>query len=78
MRPPFCVCLRLVYFFLAAFFAAFLTTFLAAFFVAMVSILPRKIRCLCNRYIAANEGIDSWKISVKKNRNEMIIFLVRV
>jgi hypothetical protein len=35
MRPPFCVCLRLVYFF-AAFFAAFFAGFfVAAFFVAM-------------------------------------------
>ena len=34
-RPPFCVCLGLDYFFLAAFLAAFLTTFLAAFLVAM-------------------------------------------
>jgi CBS domain containing-hemolysin-like protein len=68
----------LSYFFLAAFFTAFLTAFFAAFFVAIVSILPMRFDDAAISYIAANEGIDSWKICVKKNRYKMIIFLVKV
>ncbi len=33
-------------------------------------------RRLCNTFIAANEGIDSWKMCVKKNRYKVIIFLM--
>jgi hypothetical protein len=29
---------------------------------------------LCNSFIAANEDIDSWKMSVKKNRNQSDYF----
>jgi hypothetical protein len=38
MRPPFCVCLRLIYFF-AAFFAVFLAGFFAAAFLVAIGLL---------------------------------------
>ena len=50
-----------IYFFFAAFFA----TFLAAFFVAILPVLPVIKRVRCTACIAANEGIDFAKKSVK-------------
>jgi hypothetical protein len=60
-----------VYFFFAAFFA----TFLAAFFVAILPVLPVIKRVRCTTCIAANEGIDFVKKSVKRNRYVGTFFL---
>jgi hypothetical protein len=69
LRPPFLLCLLLVYFFFVAFFAAFLAgAFLAAFFVAICLfslVMRHRLNYSC---IAANEGIDLRKFTVKKNR----------
>jgi hypothetical protein len=67
MRPPFSFA-WLGYFFLVAFLAAFLAGFFAAaFFVAicLFSLVSRHLSA--TDFIAANEGIVSEKISVKKN-----------
>ena len=68
IASPVSVCLGWIYFFFAAFFAGFLAAFLAAFFVAicLFSLLIRHRSA--TRCIAANEGIDLRKFTVKKNR----------
>jgi hypothetical protein len=67
-RPPF-VCLLPIYFFFAAFLVAFLAgAFFAAFFVA-ICLFSLVIRHKpATHFIAANEGIDLRKFTVKKNR----------
>ena len=64
MSVPLIVFACWIYFFFAAFFA----TFLAAFFVAILPVLPVIKRVRCMMCIAANEGIDFVKKSVKRNR----------
>ncbi len=67
MRPPFSFA-WLGYFFLVAFLAAFLAGFFAAAFLVAICLFSLVSRHLsATAFIAANEGIVSWKISVKKN-----------
>ena len=69
--------LRLIYFFFfAAFFAgAFLAAFFVAFLVAIVSVLPIDFELhSATGFIAANEDIDLWNFTVKKNLMSLRIF----
>ena len=61
---PVLLCLGWIYFFFVVFLAAFFAAFLVAICLFSLSI---EHRC-CNRKVAANEGIDLMKFSVKKNR----------
>jgi hypothetical protein len=63
-RPPFAFACWIYFFFAAAFFAVFLAAFLVAICLFSLSIKLRS----CNTIVAANEGIDLAKNSVKKNR----------
>ncbi len=69
--------LRLIYFFFfAAFFAgAFLAAFFVAFLVAIVSVLPIDFELQsATGFIAANEDIDLWNFTVKKNLMSLQFF----
>ena len=61
---PVLLCLGWSYFFFVVFLAAFFAAFLVAICLFSLSI---EHRC-CNCKLAANEGIDLMKFSVKKNR----------
>ena len=62
---PVYVCLLDYFFFAAAFFAVFLAAFLVA--ICLFSLWIKLWSC--NTNVAANEGIDLVKISVKRNRD---------
>ena len=69
--------LRLIYFFFfaGAFLAAFFVAFFAAFLVAIVSVLPIDFkRHSATGFIAANEDIDLWNFTVKKNLMSLQFF----
>ena len=70
-RPPFAFACWIYFFFVAAFFAVFLAAFLVA--ICLFSLWIKLWSC--NTIVAANEGIDLVKISVKKNRLRAHFFL---